>query len=142
MRRFSIALLLVILAVSPVHSADKPAPPTKPAKPTKPAAAPPAPARLFSDKHLESAVREDLKKGEKEEIKEEDLKNLSFLHGDHKKIKSLSGLDKCVNLASIDLAGNEISDVKPLSGLVNVQTLDLNHNRIVDVAPLAPLEKL
>lgn len=105
-------------------------------------AEPLAAADLFPDKALLAAVRDGLKKGEKDELKEEDLKNLYFLMGSGKKIADLTGLEKCVNLASIELAKNEIVDLKPLAGLKNVQTLDLASNKIVDVAPLSGLEKL
>ena len=99
-------------------------------------------ADIFPDKNLTAAVRDGLKKGEKDELKEEDLKNLYFLMGKGKKIANLAGLEKCLNLASIDLANNDIQELKPLAGLKNVQTLDLSANKISDVAPLAGLEKL
>jgi internalin A len=138
MKRLPIALFLVILSAATVRSAPDKDP--KPAKTAAPAKKPQAP--LFPDKQLEATIREELKKGEKEDLKEDELPNVYFVHGSHKKIKSLTGLEKCVNLASIDLADNELVDLKPLSGLVNVQTLDLSHNQITDVAPLAPLVKL
>ena len=68
---------------------------------------------LFPDKALEGAVREELKKGDKEELKEDDLKNLYFLRAKSKKIASLAGLEKCTNVELIDLAGNAIADLKP-----------------------------
>src|SRR3954463_13441242 len=85
---------------------------------------------LIPDKMLEAAVREDLKKGEKEELKEDDLKNLYFLNGKGKKIASLAGLEQCVNLASIDRAENAIQALKPLKPLINVQSLVLSRNKI------------
>ena len=91
-----------------------------------------AAAPLFSDKSLETAVREELKKGEKEELKEDDLKNIYFLRAKNKKIANLAGLEKCLNVELIDLEGNEIADLKPLTGLVNVQSLDLANNKIAD----------
>ncbi len=132
MKRLSVALFLLILSASTVQSADtKPKPALAKPEPAKPVPAPEkkAPAPLFADKALEAAVREDLKKGEKEDLKEDDLSNLYFLHGANRKIKSLAGLEKCVNVESLELAGNEIVDLKPLSPLVNVQTLDLRGTR-------------
>ncbi len=101
-----------------------------------------AAASLFPDKGLEAIVREELKKGDKEELKEDDLKNIYFLRGKGKKIANLAGIEKCVNVESVELGDNAIADLKPLAGLVNVQLLDLSQNAIVDVAPLAGLVKL
>src|SRR5579872_6168506 len=63
---------------------------------------------LFPDKNLEAAIREELKKGDKESLKEDDLKNIYFVHAKGKKIANLAGLEKCINVESIDLARNEI----------------------------------
>ena len=56
-----------------------------------------AAAPLFADKNLETAVREELKKAEKEELKEDDLKNVYFLRAKGKKIANLAGLDLALN---------------------------------------------
>ena len=61
---------------------------------------------LFPDKTLEAAVREELKKGDKDELKEDDLKNIYFLRAKSRKIANLAGLEKCINVELIDLAGN------------------------------------
>src|SRR5690606_3747833 len=76
---------------------------------------------LFPDKVLEAAVREELKKTEKDELKVEDVKNgiyfLQFTGDAKRKITNLSGLEKCVNLHLLALPGNDIADLKPIAGL-------------------------
>ena len=46
------------------------------------------------------------------------------------------------NLQSLDLSGNEISDISFLENLTGLQTLDLSDNKISDIKPLLPLIKL
>ena len=47
-----------------------------------------------------------------------------------------------VNLRSLDLSSNEISDLSPLSGLTNLETLSLWNNEISDLSPLSGLVNL
>ena len=101
-----------------------------------------AAADLFADKNLQTAIRDVLKKGEKDELKEEDLKNVFILKAAGKKITNLAGLEKCPNMALLNLANNQIKDLKPIAGLVNIQSLDLSNNQISDLAPVAKLVKL
>lgn len=99
-------------------------------------------ADLFKDKALEAVVRETLKKGEKDELKEADLKDIYIMNGDGRGITDLSGLEKCPNMAQLRLAGNKIKDLKPIAGLVQIQSLDLSRNQLADIAPVAKLTKL
>ena len=62
-----------------------------------------AAADLFADKNLQAAIRDVLKKGEKDELKEEDLKNVFILKAAGKKITNLAGLEKCPNMALLNL---------------------------------------
>jgi Leucine-rich repeat (LRR) protein len=97
---------------------------------------------LFNDKALETAVRDVLKKKAEDPLAEADLKNVYILKAKGKGIKDLTGLDKCTNLAELNLAKNEIESIAPLAGLVNIQSLDLGKNKIADIAPVAKLVKL
>ncbi|MBW3543649.1 MAG: leucine-rich repeat domain-containing protein, partial [Planctomycetes bacterium] len=97
---------------------------------------------LFKDKNLEAVVRETLKKGEKDPLKEEDLKDLFIMNGNGREIEDLSGLEKCTNLAELKLSNNKLAELKPLSGLKNVQSLYLSDNKISDIGPLSGLTKL
>lgn len=103
-----------------------------------------AQAPLFPDKGLEAAVREVVieKKGTDKPLTEQDVANLSTVSGKGKGIKDLTGLDKCKKLASLDLADNQIVDVKPLQDLKMLQLLDLGKNKIKDVKPLSGLTDL
>lgn len=53
-----------------------------------------------------------------------------------KTIRSLKGLQYAVNLKSLDLSGNQITDLGPLAGLTNLTYLDLSDNQITDLQPL------
>jgi Leucine-rich repeat (LRR) protein len=96
------------------------------------------------DKNLETVLREILKKKqiEKEQITEEDLRQIYFLEADDRNIEDLTGLKHCTNLALVRLAKNGIQNVEPLSHCLNIQSLDLHYNRIEDIAPLGKLKKL
>jgi len=100
-------------------------------------------ADLILDKNLEAAVRDVLKKTDaKKPLTAEDLKDVYILKSRGKEITTLSGLEKCTNLASLDLSNNAVKDLKPLADLKNLQSLDLSINRIKDVTPLGKLVKL
>ena len=98
-------------------------------------------ASPFKDKALETAVQAALRLP-KPDFKDEDLAKLSILHASGKKIKDLTGLEKCKGLADINLAKNDINNVASLKDMPILQTLDLSNNQIVDIAPLAGLVKL
>ena len=100
-------------------------------------------ASLILDKNLESAVRDVLKKTDpKKPLTADDLKDVYILKSRGKEIMTLSGLEKCTNLASLDLSNNAVKDLKPLADLKNLQSLDLSNNRIEDLTPLGKLVKL
>ena len=96
---------------------------------------------VFPDRHLEAAVRGELKKPEGP-ITQGDLRKLSGLLADSKNIENLSGLEHAVNLTRLDLGKNRISDITPLTSLTNLTKLDLGDNQIIDIAPLASLTQL
>jgi len=100
------------------------------------------PAPLFPDKNLDAAIREVALKHEPEdkELTEEDLRKVYFLDASGRGIKDLSGLERCPNLAQVNLAKNEISDLGPLADHPLLQWLDLSENQIEDLKPLASLE--
>jgi len=96
------------------------------------------------DKGLEAAVRQQVfeKRDKPDELTEDDLKKVFILEGRNKGIKDLTGLEKCPNLALINLSGNEIEKVDALKDLKTLQSLDLSKNKIVDIAPLAGIKAL
>ena len=77
-----------------------------------------------------------------EPITPNDMLRLKSLAMGGKCIKSLIGMEHAVNLITLDLRNNPISDVSPLSGLTNLTTLDLVHTSISDVSPLSGLTNL
>lgn len=103
-----------------------------------------ADAGIIPDKGLEAAVRAQIfeKRDKTDELTEDDLKKVFFLDGKKKGIKDLTGLEKCPNLAEINLAGNEIEKVDALKDLKTLQSLDLSKNKIVDIAPLGNVKAL
>jgi internalin A len=101
-------------------------------------------AVVFKDKNLEKAVRRFviMKKDTNEPLTENDLVNLSTVQGTGMEISDLSGLEKCLSLASLDLAKNRIKDLTLLKGLAKIQYLHLADNQIEDVSPLAEIKAL
>src|SRR5262249_9628336 len=95
----------------------------------------------FKDKNLEAAVKEALKVT-KPTLADDDLAKLFVLEVADKKIADLSGLEKCKNLAQLNLGKNAVADVKPLAGLTELLTLDLSNNKVAYITPLAGLTKL
>src|SRR5206468_12083215 len=94
---------------------------------------------VFKDKNLEKAARRFVfeKRDNDQPIVEADVANLSTIQGVGMEITDLSGLEKCVNLASLDLSKNRIRDLTPLKALGKLQYLNLADNQVEDLAPLA-----
>jgi internalin A len=99
---------------------------------------------IFPDKNLEAVVRNYVfeKRNNEQPIVEADVVNISTIKGNNKGIKDLAGLEKCRSLASLDLAGNEITKIDAIAGLKNLQSLDLSKNKITDIKPIEGLTKL
>src|SRR5262249_54104510 len=85
----------------------------------------------FKDKNLEDAVRAAIM--ETKALDDAALMRLFVLDAGGKKIKDLTGLEKCKNLAELKLASNEISDLSPLKDLAELQSLHLPGNKITDI---------
>src|SRR5947207_4811471 len=103
-----------------------------------------AEAPVFKDKNLEKAVRKFVfaKRDNDKPSTEADVANLSTIQGVGMDIADLSGLEKCLNLASLDLPKNKIKDLTPLKGLGKLQYLNLADNQVEEVAPLAEVTAL
>src|SRR2546428_9638299 len=101
-------------------------------------------APVFKDKNLEKAVRKFVfeKRDNDKPITEADVANLSTIPGGAMDIADLSGLEKCLNLASLELPKNKIKDLAPLKGLGRLQFLDLADNQVEEIAPLAEVKAL
>src|SRR5437667_11739292 len=101
-------------------------------------------APVFKDKNLEKAVRKFVfeKRDNDKPIIEADVANLSTIQGSGMDITDLSGLEKCLNLASLDVPKNKIKDLTPLKGLNKLQFLNLAENQVEEIAPLAEVKAL
>lgn len=56
--------------------------------------------------------------------------------------EDIISLKHMTNLISLDLSGNQISDLTPLSGLKDLEWLKLSNNQISDLNPLSGLKDL
>ena len=74
---------------------------------------------IFPDKNLEAVVRTYVfeKRNNEEPITDKDVENISTIKGTGKGIKDLTGLEKCVSLALLNLENNEIEDIQAIKGL-------------------------
>src|ERR1051325_5533884 len=102
---------------------------------TSPARAEDAP--LFPDKNLEKAVRKHVfeKRDNDKPLVEADVSSLSTIKADGMGITNLAGLEKCVSLASLELAKNKIKDLAPLKDLKLAQFLTPNDKQIGYITP-------
>lgn len=101
-------------------------------------------APIFIDRNLEKAVRRQVfeKRDNDKPITEADVFNIAVLQGAGLEITNLAGLEKCVSLAELDLPRNRIADLTPLKNLKRLQSLTLSDNRISDLSPLVELTAL
>ena len=89
----------------------------------------------FIDPNLEAAVREKLEIPTGE-ITTVDLEGLIRLSADDEQISNLTGLEYAVNLDSLDLHSNLITDLSPLLNLTKLRILYLQENKITNVGTL------
>ena len=57
-------------------------------------------------------------------------------------IHALAGLEHLPHLSTLDLTGNQISDLTPLGQVPTLMSLKLTHNQVSDVSPLGALVNL
>ncbi|MBC2676310.1 helix-hairpin-helix domain-containing protein [Listeria booriae] len=93
------------------------------------------------DSSLQKAINRTLKKPDDSSISKADLEKLttldsSVLTTSDEKIKSLDGLEFAVNLQTLDLQNQSISNVSPIQKLSKLHKLNLNSNLISDLTPL------
>ena len=93
----------------------------------------------FVDQNLQREVERAL--GIKLPLQSEMLA-LKTLEARNKGIADLTGLEWAVNLTSLKLGENRITEVSPLAGLTGLQVLDLHTNQIEDINALSDLTGL
>lgn len=73
-------------------------------------------------------------------------KDLYYLEGElnlaFRDIEDLEGAEYCVNVVSMDLSNNSISNIFPLKSLPYLVALDLSHNQIYDITDLEEITPL
>lgn len=95
----------------------------------------------FSDKNLELAVRDKLKKRTGDILKS-DVDKITYLEVEQRNISNLSGIEHLTNLESLDLNHNPISNIDALSGLNNLTRLDMVDNKVSNINALSKLTNL
>lgn len=81
------------------------------------------------------------------EMSDEDFENvysvtLSNIEFGYDLPYNLKGIEKCVNLSSISIAGCGVADISPLSSLTSLSYLDLRYNNITDISLISNLSEI
>src|ERR1043165_6120398 len=99
---------------------------------------------IFPDKNLEKAVRRYVfeKRDNTQPLTANDVEKISGIEGKGMEIADLTGLEKCLALASLDLSKNQIKNLAPIQGLSRIQYLNLSDNQIEDISPLKDIPAL
>ncbi|MBC2177741.1 hypothetical protein HCB27_14505 [Listeria booriae] len=102
----------------------------------------PAPeSDITLDPSLQKAINRTLSQPDTSPLTKTDLEKLttlssSVLTAADEKIKTLDGLEFAVNLETLTLTNQAISDVSPIQNLSKLSRLDLQSNQISDLTPL------
>jgi len=90
---------------------------------------------VTTDPHLEAVIEKATRRriGNLQYVHPEDLKDL---YANKKGITRLRGIQRCKKLEILNLADNQISNIKSLKSLTNLRRLILKGNQIVDISPL------
>ena len=97
----------------------------------------------IKDINLKRAINDQLKKKNLDaDISKSELESLKRLNVYESNISNLDGLQYCINLISLHLEGDKISDISPISKLTKLTYLYLNGDIISDISPIANLTNL
>lgn len=96
------------------------------------------------DPALASLVRSVAGKTDSQPLYKSDVLSISYLYAAGRGIEDLTGLDSFTNLTYLDLGNNNLSGsaLTPIAKLVNLRTLKLNDNAISDIKALRNLTML
>lgn len=103
---------------------------------------PPGNDKLIKDDHLETLIREELKKPNGLLTKNDLLSLRSLFSLEGQSIESLEGLQYAENLERLYLTNNRISNLTPLTPLNNLTEVALNDNEIADLTPFQDMTQL
>lgn len=93
----------------------------------------------FEDASLKAAIEDELWVFDPTPTDMLGLTSLALGQGD---IASLVGLEHAVNLQTLQITHNRLTDISPLANLSNIERLVLNNNRISDLPALSGLTSL
>jgi len=93
----------------------------------------------ISDPNLRTAIEDALGKAAGEVITVEDMATLVDLNAESMNIQNITGLDFAINLNSLQIRNNFISDISPLAGLTQLTGLWFANNKISDISSLSEL---
>lgn len=140
-----------VAAATPSDPETAPETASETASETAPETATPTPAVVeFADPVLEAMIRGVMGKqeGDITVAEAEAVTRLNLSVGMQKyiyeeaTIENISGLERFLNLESLDLSFHTISDITPLEGLTKLRVLSLGGNPVSDISPLAGLTNL
>lgn len=94
---------------------------------------------FLPDAALESAIRDELRKPLSLFLTKADMARVANLDASGMNIRTIEGLQYCVNLRKVNLSDNNIGRIDSLAGLRNLTYLHLGGNRISDIEALAGL---
>ena len=104
---------------------------------------------VFPDSVLDEAVRAALEKTNGEPITTQDLLSLTRLYQSNgnenqEGIVDLTGIEKCINLTSLNFVGNSITDITHIQSLTKLETFSVGKNggHLSDISPIESLVNL
>ena len=101
-----------------------------------------ADAVVIIDIHLASAIRSTLGLATDATLTATDMLDLRNLEAKKAEISDLRGLEHATNLTTLNLYGNQLTNISPLSRLEGLLSLDLGKNTITDIEALKGLTDL
>ena len=93
------------------------------------------------DENFRIVIREHLNKPTGDIINTE-LDTLTKIYARDRNIKNIYGIEFCLNLNTLDIGENSISDLLPLFNLKQLSILKVDNNIISDIEPLRWLDRL
>lgn len=98
---------------------------------------------VFPDANLDRVVRSALKLGPDAPITKNGVMTLAALDASHQNISNVRGLQHFFGLVSLNLTGNNISNLHPLLTLERLELLQLSNNAgVTDLSSLANLKRI
>jgi putative cell wall-binding protein len=97
---------------------------------------------LIKHPNLEEAIKYQLGLESKVVVTKEQLENLTLLDASWWGVNDLSGIENALQLSSLYLEGNNLTDIRLLSNLNQLQYLVLSDNQLTDLSPIKNYKNL